>query len=386
MSGACPTPQPSLGIVRDLLDSVDCGVRAFSQSGYEALVQPPSPFPAIVTALLTIYVALMGWGLLSGRGPRLADTPGIVVKIGMVLALTASWPLFQDLVFRVAFDGGLDLARTILRPLGGGDLWVTLQTALDQIAKLAAAFTAQASPDAQALRDGPGLAAELLWSASATLLASTLGIVLVSKIVVGVLTAAGPIFIALMLVEATRGLFAGWVRALATAAFAPLVASLGCALLLGLLTPRLDTVTADLAAGRNGLGPAVTAASLVFVFAAAQAALLLAMAVVALGFRTPGLASGPIATTPAAPITPGANAEPERAESRAQAVAMAVGRSLIEGSGGGDGGARRITVGLSPSPASAASPASAHGEHLGQSYRRLKGPAAPRGGSSGDLR
>ena len=79
MSGACPTPQPSLGIVRDLLDSVDCGVRAFSQSGYEALVQPPSPFPAIVTALLTIYVALMGWGLLSGRGPRLADTP---VNIG----------------------------------------------------------------------------------------------------------------------------------------------------------------------------------------------------------------------------------------------------------------------------------------------------------------
>lgn len=383
---ACPAPDPGVGMVRDLLDSVDCGVRSFSQGGYETLVQPPSPFPAIVTALLTIYVALIGWGLLSGRGPRLADTPAIVVKIAMILALTISWPLFQGLVFRVAFDGGLDLSRVILGAAQqSGDPWAALQTAVDQIGAAANAFAAQASPDPQALRSGPALAAELLWSASAVLLAATLGVVLVAKIIVGVLTATGPFFIALALVETTRGLLAGWIRALAATALAPLVASLVCALLLSLLAPRLALLTADLEAGRLGIGPAVTAASLVFVFAAAQAGLLLAMAVVALGFRLPTPVAAATGPSSALSTTLGAPGEPQQAESRARAVAMAVGRSLLE-TANGEPASRRLTVALTAGAAPAASPGSAHDERLGQTYRRLKGPAAPRGGPAGDPR
>jgi type IV secretion system protein VirB6 len=266
---------------------VDCGVRVYVQNAYDALTRPPSPLPAIITALLTLYTALLGWGLLSGRGPRLADTPQIALRIGVILALTLSWPLFQTLVFDTAFRGADAFASALAGAARGqaGDLGPVLQTAYDEIVLTAGALGAEAGGDTGALRGGPGAAAEMLWSASAALIASTLGVTLVAKVVVGVLTAIGPVFIALFLLEATRGLFVGWLRALMTAALVPLVSSGGTALLLALLQPRLVNLAALREAGLADLSIATSVAALIFVFAAVQIGLVLAMAVIGLSFQ-----------------------------------------------------------------------------------------------------
>jgi hypothetical protein len=80
----------------------------------------------------------------------------------------------------------------------------------------------------------------------------------------------------------------GWVRALAAAAIAPLLGWLTVVVMLSVLEPWLVTLAQERA--DNSLDPqtAMSVASLVFVFGAGQAVLLVAAGVVAFGFRLPG--------------------------------------------------------------------------------------------------
>jgi type IV secretion system protein VirB6 len=303
---ACPPSPVPLGVVRDLLSTVDCHVQVYSAAGYLALTGPRSPLPAAMTALLTIYVALLGYRLLTGAGgTRLSQTPLIAVKIGVVLAVTLNWSVFQTLVFNLAADAPMQIGRVIARPMagGGGDLAADpvrgLQTAYDELtadaqdlAKTAGqgAVVAPASPQTNASAPGGAqtneeATANALRRAAAALLASTAGVLASAFIVVGVLTAVGPVFIALFLFEATRGFFVGWVRALVGAMLVPMVCWFTTSLLLVILSPRIDALAPQRATHAIDLDTAAAASALVLVFAASQALLVVAALLAAGGFR-----------------------------------------------------------------------------------------------------
>ena len=110
------------------------------------------------------------------------------------------------------------------------------------------------------------------------------GLIAVATIAIGVLTAIGPIFIALFLFLETRGLFVGWVRALAAAAFALLSGWTLIVLMLSALQPWLVELAQQQDAGRLDAQTAITTSAIVFVFAAAEAGLVLAGIMVARGF------------------------------------------------------------------------------------------------------
>jgi len=325
MSGLCPDPSVDAGLIRGLMGAVDCNVRAYSQAGYQALVAPTSLFPAALSLLLVIYVAVLGHRMLFGLGNlRLGDLPVIGVRLGVVLAVGLGWSAFQTVVFDLAMDAPLQVARVVgepaarsgsalaARPLDG------LQSAYDQLVADAAAFGKAAGPNAQALQGGPARASEGLWRASAALFLTTAGLLVLAQVATGVLSAIGPIFIALFLFDATRGLFSGWVRALAAAALAPLVCWIGAELLLIVLDPWLTRLAAERAA--NALNPdtANAAVAVVFAFAAAQVALLAAGSAIAAGFGQGGDRRSP-ADKPAAAPTP--EAATLVAASRAQLLA-----------------------------------------------------------------
>jgi type IV secretion system protein VirB6 len=311
----CPAPSPDLGVVRSVLSTVDCHVQVYSEAGYGALTGPHSVFPLALTALLTIYVALLGYRLMFGLGgARLAEAPIIALKIGVILALTLNWTTFQTLVFDVAMKAPLDVAKVVgapatasgsalaADPLGG------LQVAYDQLALDAAAFGKIAGPNPQILRGGEAAAADGLWKAQAALFMSTAGLMAISLIAVGVLSALGPLFIALFLFDATRGLFAGWVRALTAAALAPLVCWITTTVLLVVIDPWLVQLARAREAGAPDVQTAATVSAVVFIFAAAQAALAVGATMIAGGFQLnfqprDARSPSPTATAPsAAPI------------------------------------------------------------------------------------
>ena len=282
------------GVIRGVLGAVDCQTRTFAEAGYSALTSSSSGFQLALTALLTIYVALVGYRMMfASDGARLSDAPGIALKIGAILAMVTSWSTFQTLVFDTAAHAPLQIASIVSAPLASGssalaaDPYNGLQTAYDQLTRSAVAFGKVAGPVAKAYASPEAATAEALSAASGVLFMTSAGIVAAATLSIGVLTAIGPIFIAMFLIPATRGLFDGWVRALAASALVLLVAWLGVTILLAVLEPYLSALAQQQQSGRLDTQTANSTAALVFVFGAAQASLAVGACVMAFGFSMP---------------------------------------------------------------------------------------------------
>lgn len=305
MFSACPAAPPDVHLVHALLRVTDCQVRTLVHTGYDGLFASGGSLAAVLTTLMTLYVALIGYQFMLGRGGlRIGDVTLSVVKLAAILSFATQWDTYQAIVVRVLFDGTAQIATAMLHldsaTGSGGDIFDRLQRAFDI---LSAAPTPPvpakptgplaAVPQIAALQAlplvGGGLKALALKAAATMLLFFSLGVLLATKVVLGVLLAIGPIFIALLLFEVTRGLFEGWLRATLAFAFAPITTIFLLAVMLELLEPSLTAMVEQRAVGA-GVVQADTAYSvllLVLVFAAVATGLLIASATVFRGFRLP---------------------------------------------------------------------------------------------------
>jgi type IV secretion system protein VirB6 len=296
---ACATT-PDIGAIRAVLATVDCQTRDFARLGYSSLTAAHSPFQLALTAILTIYVTILGYRLMFGGDLRLSDSPGIALKIGAVLALVTNWGVFQTLIFDLASQAPVEIAAVISAPVQNrSDLAKDpvdgLQAAYDQLTAAAGSLAKSATPGESSNAATPSVgesdasgaanAGEALNAAANAVFLSSAGLVSIATVAIGVLTAAGPLFVALFLFLETRGLFAGWVRALGTAAFALLSTWTLAVLMLDALEPWLAQLSQQPASGRPDTQTAMTAASIVYIFAASQVGMVLLGAIVALGFR-----------------------------------------------------------------------------------------------------
>jgi type IV secretion system protein VirB6 len=317
-----------LGVVRDVLTAVNCNTKSFARLGYESLTAAGSPFQAALTVALTIYVAVIGYRLLFGNGARLADGPTIALKIGAVLALVTSWSLFQTLVFDVAERAPMEIAGIISAPMRGSamasDPVAGLQAAYDQLSQTATAFAHPPKSVPDKAQADYAAASQALTMASNALFVASAGLIAVITIAIGLLTATGPLFIALFLFFQTRGFFVGWVRALGACAFGLMSAWSLTILMLHAVQPWMERLS-DI--GANGIADArtgITAAIIVLIFCASQFAALFAAIVIARGFRLPGAVRATAA--PAAPAPAAAAANPLDMISRPARLAEQLGR------------------------------------------------------------
>jgi len=310
MDEACPAPRPDDPLVRSLMGVVDCNVHGLVHAAYVGLLQPGGVVSGLLTAFLTIFVALIGYGLLLGRTQlRVSDFALNAVKVGAVLALATQWDTYQTLVYDFLFSAPQHLGRLIASavhptsPLLQGDVFDGLQTAFDLLSTFGAGYAAHAQPAASPMLGGAGFSAVLVTAAGAILLLSTLGVLLTTKIVLGLLLAVGPLFIALFLFDSTRGIFEGWLRSSLAFAFAPLAVTIILAVALTMLEPSLQQMDELQKAHIYTPGPAFSVMILVLVTAGVSLGALIAGAVIALGFhlprRSPG-AAGAIASPAAA--------------------------------------------------------------------------------------
>jgi type IV secretion system protein VirB6 len=318
MGGACPAYGPGDPLVASLLGVVDCNVQTLIASGYGALFDPRGVFVPVLTVGLTLYVALVGYRLMLGRSPMtVTDFTLTAVKLGVVLALATQWGAYQQVVYRVLFHGPQQIADVILRTFdargfaSGGGVFDGLQRAFVDLTSFSPATppgaagagavnpalgggnpvggpTAAGNGALSTLLSKAGFDSLLLLLSAVILLVSSLGVLLACKIVLGVLLATGPIFIALLLFEGTRGVFEGWLRASLAFAFAPLAVTLILGVALTMLEPTLEQVEAMRGSNVYLPGVAFAAMVLVTVFAGVAIAAVIAAGVVAAGFRLPG--------------------------------------------------------------------------------------------------
>jgi type IV secretion system protein VirB6 len=262
------------GVVNGLLDTVDCHIRTLVQQSYRDLVGPDTMFAAAFTGLLTIYIALIGYQLLLGRGGvRVMDLPLSALKVGLILAFLTSWAAYQTVIFGLLFDGPREIMQVLLGPLakaGGGfngDLYGGLERAFADLSGAAGVYGAQASPAGNILQGGPMLGSGMLWFSAISMLMATVGLILAAKIVLAFLLAVGPIFVGLFLFDATRGFFDGWLRTTVAFAAAPIAVHVFGAAMLMMLQPFLTRLVANASTGVFDMGLIITIGLIVAVFA-----------------------------------------------------------------------------------------------------------------------
>lgn len=378
----CPTSTRD-GMVSALVETVDCHIRVLVQQSYRELVGPNTVFSAAFTGLLTIYIALLGYQLLFGRGGlRVTELPITALKIGLILAFLTSWAAYQTVFFNLLFEGPQQLMQTLLAPMAragsgfDGDVYGGIERAYRDLSVAAEVYGGQASPTANILQGGPMLGSGLLWLCGIGMLLTTVGVLIAAKIVLAFLLAVGPVFIGFFLFDATRGLFDGWLRTTVAFALAPLATTVFAAAMLMMMQPFLATLSANAQAGVFDMGVVVTIGLIVAVFALIVAMALRMGAGIASGFTTVRTrAERDLERAPAMPLSPPVG--PDRAEQVAARVALSDRANDIEAAALGAAAPARRSQDIADVMADPTPPS----QRLGQAYRRSPRPTpAPGGG------
>jgi type IV secretion system protein VirB6 len=247
----CSAPPAGPGFLGSTLANLDCQAQTIGEAGYQTLASPGSPLSLALTALLAIFVAIIGFRYLSGRPLGVDEWISSALKVGFVLALAASWPAYRTVVYDVVLKGPAEISGSIGRALAlpgsEGGLTARLAGVDNGIMALVVAGSGRLDISSRT-PDGaiaPPLADDTALGLGKTLFVSSIiGSFAVLRLGGGLFLALAPLFAGFLLFEATRFLFFGWLRSLIAIA----IGSLGLAIVLGvelaIIEPWLSQVLA----------------------------------------------------------------------------------------------------------------------------------------------
>lgn len=260
MTGECLPGSGGLSPIGDLLALTDCRAEALGWGGYHALGHGVW-FGSILTAALTIAVALQGYRMLAGRVPDMRHGVTSMARIGLAVALAGSAGAYGTLIFRVATEAPFEISSRLTEGAGlsSGNLPARLDRVYTAIrfdpetrGRIASAGAGGARPAASATDDGQRGAATMFVMVS-------VGPWLAMRLTTALLLALGPLAALLLLFDATLGLFYNWLRALGGMA----IGLAGLAVALPLELEALEPVVASAGTGSPDF-TAITAITGVF--------------------------------------------------------------------------------------------------------------------------
>ena len=219
------------------LRAVDCAAGNITADAFGRLFAPGGQMATVLTILLTLYVAIFGFLLLTGRaGVGVRSLIPRAMTLGLVLTFATSWVAYQSVVWNLAV-GAPDWLAGILMG-GGGSATDTFAQKID-VVFLAIQEASQGADDISAFSP-PGM----MWMGAMLFMLGTLGLLVTARIALAVLVALGPIFVVMALFDSTRGMFAGWLKGVVMLALTPLFAVLGGSIMLELAVPILGQLVA----------------------------------------------------------------------------------------------------------------------------------------------
>jgi type IV secretion system protein VirB6 len=296
---ACPVLPPDSGIIRSMMGFIDCQAMTLGAGGYQALSSPGSALSLILTAFMTLFIALFGYRLLLGHGPDLRTGVLAFAKVAIVLALATSWPAYRILVYDVALRGPAELAATVGGPSelpgAGGGLVERLEVADQAMVTLAVLGEGrppipvdanQAAPDTQTPpQPYPGFNTYAIGASRLVFLVGAIGGLAAVRMIAGLLLGLGPLFAGFLLFENTRSLFEGWLRVLAGAALAAVGTAIALGAELAFIEPWLSELLARRTADEWLPGMPIEILVVTIVFLLVILATLYGAARIAWGFR-----------------------------------------------------------------------------------------------------
>ena len=387
MNAQCPG---DFDTISGLLGGVDCRVAAYVETAYRGLYGPFGWLGPVLTAALTIYVAVYAYGLITGYG-RLS-MPGLTrrfLAIGVVVALSSNWAAYQTATADVLAGGGEEIAGRLLGATGGGttrDVGDRLDQLFTDVTDLAGRWgsrgagapssqnPSQTPPATPIIIAPPTLdamtAVNMLWMSALILALGSAGVIVVSKVVLAFLLALGPLFIMLALFPQTRGFFEGWLRTAAANALIPLFALASTAAMLPVVEPIVASAVESNARGLADVKPVFTLALASLIFGVLMFQIVAMTTRLAGAWRLPEARVGDDSSAPAGRVESSAAVTP--VDPRIVAMVSAVARD----EGGATRSATHVSLATSPffsSSLSASEPAAGrtHGRGKPRCRRRV---------------
>jgi len=219
------------------LQGVDCAASGMAGTAFNRLFGTEGSLVPALTILLTLYVALFAFALITGRSRvGVSSLTPRIVTLGLVLTFATSWIAYQSVVWNLATGAPNEIAG-ILTGTPGNATMVFAQK-IDVVFQALIQASGEGTPDSAFSPPG------LMWLGGTLFLLATVGLLATTRIALAILLAIGPVFVVLALFPGTRGLFVGWLRGVVMLAIAPLFAVLGGSLMLELSVPVLAALVA----------------------------------------------------------------------------------------------------------------------------------------------
>lgn len=236
------------------LAAIDCQLNAGVAGAYGRLFASGGALDLALTSVLTIYIAVLAYGLLTGRTRlTLHALAPKATALCLVLTFATSWQAYHAVIQGLLTSGPDQVAALVLGAREGATHAFAIR--VDGLfggvvdASRAVANVGE-SPNAQH-------ATGLMWFSALELLLSTVGLLVASRVLLAILLAVGPVFIVLALFADTRGLFEAWLRTTLAFALTPMLVVLGGGAVLSALAPIIAAITADPAGAVTGLRPII---------------------------------------------------------------------------------------------------------------------------------
>lgn len=239
------------------LAAMDCHINAAVRVGYDRLFGDGGAFGYALTGMLIIYVMILAFGFMTGRTQLTISmmSPRVMTMV-LVLTFVTVWPAYQAIFYGLFMGGPDQVAGALLGQKGSAvmNFAQTLDGLFVRFAEIAqrldgstsvATSTAQEPELIATLVQSKSMPVTLFWLSGLFLLCSTLGVLILTRLVLYLLLILGPIFIVMALFPQTRGLFNGWIRTTLIFALAPLLTVLGGTAALMLFVPLVNSIADD---------------------------------------------------------------------------------------------------------------------------------------------
>jgi type IV secretion system protein VirB6 len=208
--------------VADALSKVDCLATDATSVSFGRLFGAHGNFQTALTIILTLYIALLAFNLLTGRSAlRVSVLTPKMMTLGMVLTFATSWIAYQSVVWNLATGAPDEIASVLVGSKGSATLLFAQQ--LDGLFAAITDAVTNVNPSAVAAQAGLASPTNILSLGGLILLLGTVGVLVVCRLALAALLILGPVFIVLALFEGTRGLFEGWLKSVAMFALVPLL-------------------------------------------------------------------------------------------------------------------------------------------------------------------
>ena len=244
--------------VADALQKVDCLANDATSVSFGRLFGAHGSFQTALTIILTLYIALLAFNLLTGRSAlKISVLTPKMMTLGLVLTFATSWIAYQSVVWNLATGAPDEIASVLIGSKGSATTLFAQQldgffaaiteaaSNAQQAATAAAGNTVSVAPNPAAIAAASGISspANILSIGALIMLLGTVGVLVVCRLALAALLIIGPVFIVLALFEGTRGLFEGWLKSVAMFAFVPLltvVMGSGAMVAIGPMVASLD--------------------------------------------------------------------------------------------------------------------------------------------------